>query len=57
MNSELIEFLLGLYFIGVSIVISKTVGSPAYTRTIDVFKFVFGIILILLALQQGVKLI
>lgn len=57
MTSQLIEFLLGIYFIGVSIAVSKATGATTYGRTVDVFKLVLGVLLVLLAVLQGVRFI
>lgn len=55
MTTELVEFLVGLYFIGAAVAISK--NANVYTRTVDLFKLVFGIVLVVLAILQGVRLI
>jgi hypothetical protein len=51
MTVELIELLVGLYFIGVSISIVNRVF------TVDAFKLGFGVVLVVFALMQGVQLI
>jgi hypothetical protein len=51
MTVALIELLAGLYFFGISISYVKSV------ITVDMFKLVFGVVLILVALLQGTKLI
>lgn len=55
MTVELIELLLGVYFVGVSITVSGRL--PNYTKTIDWFKLFLGAILIALSLLQGVSFI
>lgn len=55
MTVQLIELLLGIYFIGVSIGITKS--GNAYSKTVDLFKLLLGVLLIILALLQGVRFI
>lgn len=49
MTEQLVEFFVGLLLVGISISVTKTQGSPTYTKTVDIFKLVFGIILIIIA--------
>lgn len=56
MNAQLIEFLVGLYFIGVSIAITKQQNNT-YSKSFDIFKFGFGVGLLGLALLQGFRFI
>lgn len=52
MTTVLIEFLLGLYFLGVAIT------KPLYTPwTIDRWKLGLAVVLIVLALLQGARII
>jgi len=58
MTSVLIEFLLGIYFIGVSIAVARQLTTPVtYSKSVDVFKLVLGVLLVLLAVLQGVRFI
>jgi hypothetical protein len=56
MTVELIEFIVGLYFIGRSISITRTAGSPTWTKSVDAFKLVFGVVLLVIALYHGVRI-
>jgi hypothetical protein len=55
MTVAFIELLIGLYFIGASILVVK--NGTIYNKSVDIFKLVYGIALVLLALSQGTKLI
>lgn len=57
MTLELIEVLLGLYFIGISFAIVRTLPNREFAKSVDVFKLIFGISLIVLAMVQGVRFI
>jgi glycerol uptake facilitator-like aquaporin len=56
MTVELIEFLLGLYFIGIAVSITSNYPN-GYTKSVDLFKLVLGILLLILAFSQGVSFI
>lgn len=54
MTVQLVELLVGLYFVGVSISWTPKTSSAI---NVDVFKLSLGVSLVLLALAQGVRLI
>jgi len=59
MNSALIEMFLGLYFIVVSVSSVRTMQNPMpkATWSLDLPKLILGVILLILALVQGLRLI
>ena len=57
MTATLIEFLLGLYFIGVSLpLIIERLVTRQTNNVSTIMTFAFGIILLLLALYTGISI-
>lgn len=52
MSVGLIELMLGIYFIGIGISFVKVGANQS--STVDIFKVLLGVILVLLALSKGV---
>lgn len=58
MNVQLIEVLVGLFLVGLSTSVTRNRSEAGFTfvATVDWFKLVFGVVLVALAIWQGVRL-